>query len=329
MSLEEKFESKAKKYFDIIDVNGDNQLTFQELKEAFRKLGIDEDNAKNIFKLFDANSDGIISFKDWHQTLKQVFTNNNKTVIQENLDAFNNFFDKEKMKKFVTLWLTLEESKGITPEVMDTDDNVPQFLEIPIPQNVLKASKPTEKNILGPYYRASAPFRAKITPPFEPGPPLLVRGRVWGFDTKKPVPGATLDIWQANAEGRYDNDDKNNPPKPGVFLNRARVFTDETGYYEYETIIPGRYQIGKDLWRPAHIHYRVYHPNGCYKPLVTQLYFKGDPYNEKDQFIRPSLIMEVAEVKMFGKKVSIGKFDVVLEPDPSKSKSQRKKLFFF
>ena len=60
----------------------------------------------------------------------------------------------------------------------------------------------TEDNILGPFYRRGAPFRAKITPPLEPGTVLLVRGRVWGADTRKPLVNAVLDVWQANAKGR-------------------------------------------------------------------------------------------------------------------------------
>src|SRR5262245_17239850 len=107
-------------------------------------------------------------------------------------------------------------------------------------------TKPTEDNIIGPYYREGAPFRAKITPPLVKGITMLIRGRVWGFDTKKPLAGALLDIWQADADGRYDNDDPNKPPATGVFVNRARVLTDETGYYEYETIHPGAYKTGPD-----------------------------------------------------------------------------------
>ena len=115
----------------------------------------------------------------------------------------------------------------------------------------------TEPNILGPFHREGAPYRAKITPPLEPGNTLLIRGTVWGFDTQKPLPGVTLDIWQANAAGRYDNDDPKNPPAPDVFLNRARVLTDELGRYEFETIHPGTYKIGPQTWRPPHIHYLV------------------------------------------------------------------------
>jgi catechol 1,2-dioxygenase len=172
--------------------------------------------------------------------------------------------------------------------------------------------QPTEDNILGPYYRGGAPFRAKVTPPLEAGTVLLISGRVWGFDTKKPLVRVVLDIWQANAQGRYDNDDPRNPPAKDVFRNRVRLVTDESGYYEYETVHPGAYKIGPNAWRPAHIHYLVRHPG--YKPLVTQLYFKGDPHNKTDEFIKDSLIIEVRQQKAGATVYEVGTFDIVLAP---------------
>ena len=172
----------------------------------------------------------------------------------------------------------------------------------------------TEKNILGPYYRAGAPYRGKVTPILEPGTPLLISGRVWGLDTKKPLAMAVLDVWQANAKGRYDNDDDANPPKSNVFLNRVCLITDANGYYEYETIHPGAYQIGENSWRPAHIHYMV-RATG-YKDLITQMYFKGDPHNKTDQLIRPSLIVDIQNKSRDGVAFEQGTFDIVLEPKP-------------
>jgi len=170
----------------------------------------------------------------------------------------------------------------------------------------------TETNILGPYYRAGAPFRAKITPPLEAGTVMLISGRVWAADTRRPLPYARLDIWQANAAGRYDNDDEEKPPRADVFLNRARLLTDETGYYEFETVHPGRYQVSEGQWRPSHIHYAVVATG--YRLLVTQLYFKGDPHNAKDSFIRPSLIIDPEKVKTARGTYEKGTFDIVLAP---------------
>jgi catechol 1,2-dioxygenase len=169
---------------------------------------------------------------------------------------------------------------------------------------------PTEDNILGPYHRAGAPFRGKVTPPLEPGTVMVISGRVWGHDTRKPLKNALLDIWQANATGRYDNDDPKNPPAKDVFKNRCRLVTDETGYYEYETVHPGPYKIGPSAWRPSHIHYLVRAPG--YKNLVTQLYFKGDPHNKTDDFIKESLIIEPRSVKVNGTAIEVGVFDIVL-----------------
>ncbi len=171
----------------------------------------------------------------------------------------------------------------------------------------------TEDNILGPFHRPGAPFRAKITPPMEPGTVLLVSGQVFGFDTRKPLPNAVIDIWQANADGRYDNDDPRRPPAKDVFLNRARIVTDENGYYEYETIKPAPYQIGRNRWRPSHIHYWVRHTK--YKPLITQLYFRGDDHQKTDAFIKSSLIIDLANKMTRNKQAyKSGKFDIVLAP---------------
>ncbi len=170
--------------------------------------------------------------------------------------------------------------------------------------------RPTEDNILGPFHRPGAPYRAKVTPPLEPGKVLVISGRVWGHDTRKPLAGAVLDIWQANAQGRYDNDDPKNPPAKGVYKNRTRVITDPGGYYEFETIHPGQYQIGANQWRPSHIHYLAQHAG--YKQLVTQLYFRGDPYNKTDRFIKPSLIIDLEDVKVSGGRFQTGRFDIVL-----------------
>jgi catechol 1,2-dioxygenase len=171
----------------------------------------------------------------------------------------------------------------------------------------------TEDNILGPFHRPGAPFRAKITPPLEPGAVLLISGRVWAHDTRRPLGNAVLDVWQANAQGRYDNDDARRPPARDVFLNRARLITDDTGYYEFETIHPGPYQIGANTWRPSHIHYWIRHPG--YRELVTQLYFRGDRHNLADAWIKDSLIIDLRDQRAAANQTyKTGTFDIVLAP---------------
>lgn len=187
---------------------------------------------------------------------------------------------------------------------------VPKPAAVIVPKKAAPQPAITEDNILGPFYRPGAPFRAKITPPLERGKVVVVSGHVFGFDTKGPLKNAVIDVWQANANGRYDNDDPSKPPKADVFLNRARMITDEQGYYEYETIHPGRYQIGSNVWRPSHIHYMVQAPG--YKSLVTQLYFQGDPENKRDSFIKQSLIVSFGKRKIGEQSIETGTFDIVL-----------------
>jgi catechol 1,2-dioxygenase len=173
---------------------------------------------------------------------------------------------------------------------------------------------PTEDNILGPFHRQGAPYRAKITPPLAPGTVLVISGRVFGHDTRKPLPNTVLDIWQADHQGRYDNDDPKRPPAANVFVNRARLVTDENGYYEFETIHPGAYQIDAKTWRPSHIHYWVRHAN--YRALITQLYFRGDKHNKADAWIRESLIIDMRQHKAANNQTyKTGTFDVVLAPN--------------
>jgi protocatechuate 3,4-dioxygenase beta subunit len=156
---------------------------------------------------------------------------------------------------------------------------------------------PTHEDILGPYYLPGTPFRGKVTAPLEPGSPLVMAGRVWSFTTRKPITNAVLDIWQADNSGQYDMVDPRNPPKREQFRNRIRLVTDETGYYEYETIKPAPYSIdaNAERFRPAHIHYLVQAPG--HKRLVTQLYFTGDKHLKSDPWASKSdLIVDLKTV---------------------------------
>jgi catechol 1,2-dioxygenase len=173
--------------------------------------------------------------------------------------------------------------------------------------------EPSFRDILGPFHVGGAPFRGKVTPPLEPGDLLVMRGRIWGFDTKRPVSGAVLDVWQADARGKYDMTDPKHPPKHTEFRNRIRLITDETGFYEYETIRPAAYRIGSGPldFRPAHIHYMVQAQG--YGKLITQMYFKGDQFNRTDRSASQSnLIIETQPVKTAHGTYDQGTFDLVL-----------------
>ena len=165
------------------------------------------------------------------------------------------------------------------------------------------ARKPTASDSMGPYYKEGAPFRGRLMPQDAPGTPMLIRGHVYGHDTRKPLQGATIDVWQADARGSYHGmDEKDN------YLYRARMRTTRRGLYRFETVHPGRYGFG--FWaRPSHIHFYIRHPD--YQPLVTQLYFRGDPRLGDHERARPSLIIPLKKVS-WGKTYELGNFDIVL-----------------
>jgi protocatechuate 3,4-dioxygenase beta subunit len=150
----------------------------------------------------------------------------------------------------------------------------------------------TADNIEGPYYRASAPFRTDLRMGITTGVLLTLRGRVYGVGCKVPLTDAIVDVWQADAEGHYDNDGTLMVP-PSDYRLRGRTKVDSTGYYEVTTVIPGHYLNGSQ-YRPAHIHVKV--SAAGHKLLTTQLYFEGDPYNGIDPFIKKPLIMKLEDV---------------------------------
>jgi protocatechuate 3,4-dioxygenase beta subunit len=147
--------------------------------------------------------------------------------------------------------------------------------------------EPTASNAEGPFYKSGAPERTVLVEPDMTGTRLLLTGQVLTTDCQ-PVAGALLDFWQANDQGEYDN--------VGYTL-RGRQFADEMGRYRLETIIPARYP-----GRPPHIHVKVNAPGG--PVLTTQIYFEGQPGNEGDGLIQPSLIVPLTDTADGGKAVT-------------------------
>ena len=87
----------------------------------------------------------------------------------------------------------------------------------------------------GPFYRPGAPFRGKLSLPGEPGTTFILSGRVWAYDTKRPLPGAVLDFWHVDMQEKYSNGTTD-------FRNRGRLISSETGQYELESIRPIPYR---------------------------------------------------------------------------------------
>ena len=95
----------------------------------------------------------------------------------------------------------------------------------------------------------------------------------------RPVPDTLVEIWQANAGGRYRHDGDQHPsPLDPYFTGLGRCVTDREGNYKFITIQPGAYPWGNhpNAWRPAHIHFSLFGRSFTQR-LVTQMYFPGDP----------------------------------------------------
>lgn len=110
------------------------------------------------------------------------------------------------------------------------------------------------------------------------GERVIVRGRVLD-DGGRPVSHTLVELWQANASGRYRHDvDAHAAPLDPNFSGAGRTLTDAEGNYVFVTIKPGAYPWGnhENAWRPAHIHFSLFGPAFATR-LVTQMYFPGDP----------------------------------------------------
>jgi protocatechuate 3,4-dioxygenase beta subunit len=115
------------------------------------------------------------------------------------------------------------------------------------------------------------------------GERIVVSGRVLD-ENSRPVAHALIEMWQANAAGRYRHatDDHDAPLDPN-FTGVGRVLTDGEGRYRFVTIKPGAYPWRNhyNAWRPAHLHFSLF-GLGLVQRLVTQMYFPGDPLLEYD-----------------------------------------------
>jgi protocatechuate 3,4-dioxygenase beta subunit len=144
-----------------------------------------------------------------------------------------------------------------TPSCDDGDDATPEQTE-------------------GPFYTPNTPRRSNLVIAGVSGEPLLLAGEV--VDARcRPIGGALLDFWQADARGEYDNDG---------FRLRGHQFADARGRFGLRTIVPGLYP-----GRTRHIHVKVQRPHG--QVLTTQLYFPGEPRNRSDGIFDAALLMDI------------------------------------
>jgi protocatechuate 3,4-dioxygenase beta subunit len=128
----------------------------------------------------------------------------------------------------------------------------------------------------GPFYKRATPQRSSLVDSGMAGERLMLSGFVTTTQCR-PLPGTVLDFWQADAAGRYDNE--------GYRL-RGHVVADAQGRFQIETIVPGGYP-----GRTRHIHVKVQAPGG--RVLTTQLYFPGEPLNQRDSIFSPALLLSL------------------------------------
>ena len=115
------------------------------------------------------------------------------------------------------------------------------------------------------------------------GERIIVTGRLLDEDGRG-IPGSLIEIWQANAGGRYRHEvDQHPAPLDPNFSGAGRCLTDSEGGWQFVTIKPGAYPWGnhENAWRPQHIHFSVFGRLFTQR-LVTQMYFPGDPLLELD-----------------------------------------------
>jgi protocatechuate 3,4-dioxygenase beta subunit len=144
----------------------------------------------------------------------------------------------------------------------------------------------------GPYFKPSSPERIELYEEGMVGQPIELVGLVLSRACK-PVAGALLDFWQADAKGQYDN---------SGFHLRGHQFTDAEGRYRLRSIVPGVYP-----GRTRHIHVKVQPAGG--RVLTTQLYFPAEAKNRSDGLFRRELVIRTAKNAGW----LAGRFDFVVD----------------
>ena len=172
----------------------------------------------------------------------------------------------------------------------------------------------TEEQVLGPFYPIDRPLDRDADLTHLRGRRASAKGQVIHLGGRvvnlqgKPLPGIKLEIWQANTHGRYAHiNDTNKAPLDPNFQGYGVQVTDAKGQFRFKTIKPSAYPTGLEDWsRPPHIHFYV---TGGHEALVTQMYFPGEPLNDKDRLFQsaaPNQASLIARVEPAGKD---------LEPD--------------
>lgn len=181
----------------------------------------------------------------------------------------------------------------------------------------------TASQTVGPFFspallRADAE-RHVLTQPETVGERIRIEGRVLDGDGV-PIPDALVEIWQANAYGRYNHPADVGPAKlDASFLGFGRSGTEEDGMYWFETIKPGPVPFDGAQMQAPHICVTVF-ARGLLNHAVTRLYFENEPANASDPVLlcvpadrRPTLLARRAADKELADKPLVYRFDIVLQ----------------
>lgn len=229
-----------------------------------------------------------------------MFSSNRRTFLQQTAIGF---------ASIGVSGLVLRSDAQPTQEVSrdQTDRILIQMGPLPAPPVTTQVLKKVTPQPYGPFYRPGSPFRGKLSLVGEPGTTFVLSGRVWAYDTKRPLPGVVLDFWHVDMNEKYSNGTTD-------FRNRGRLVSSETGYYELESIRPIPYRPNPtgapDFWRCAHFHLVAICPG--YQPLVTEIHFQND-LKKNDPMYRLENAIAVEDRSVNGKSFQAGVFDVVLE----------------
>ncbi|MDH3648614.1 MAG: catechol 1,2-dioxygenase, partial [Saprospiraceae bacterium] len=165
----------------------------------------------------------------------------------------------------------------------------------------------TTTDILGPFYRPNAPVRSNLVIAGMQGEEVVLRGRIMHDDCSTPIKDARVELWHCSAEEVYDNESND-------YNYRGTTYCDSDGNYHFRTQMPVPYDAGGGMYRPAHFHIMVSATG--YQNLVTQLYFTGDPYLEKDRSSNaPNAKSRILDLQKDGDGTIMVPFDVIMQKE--------------
>ncbi len=205
----------------------------------------------------------------------------------------------------------------LSPDYRSTVLRSPSRPPVPLPQRLTEVTGP----LLGAWRAGDLDNLTRQHDGEPVGQRIIVHGRVLDGDGR-PVPQTLIEIWQANAAGRYRHPVDNWPaPVDPNFTGAGRTVTDVDGSYSFITVKPGAYpwKNHDNAWRPAHIHFSLL-GRAFTQRLVTQMYFPGDPlffqdpiFNSvRDERARARLVSRYNHQRTVPEWALAFEFDIVL-----------------